>query len=96
MRLHLQYLEVMHRLVFAKLSPSIALISQLMEPITLEAISKAVANLVYKDIAVLQREIASIKEENREHMMSLFTKVNTLLDNRTAVVPILGKFLQLL
>ena len=96
MRLHLQYLEVMHRLVFAKLSPSIALISQLMQPITLEAISKAVANLVYKDIAVIQREIASIKEENREHMMSLFTKVNTLLDNRTAVVPILGKFLQLL
>ena len=96
MRLHLQYLEVMHRLVFAKLSPSIALISQLMEPITLEAISKAVANLVYKDIAVLQLEIASIKEENREHMMSLSSKVNTLLDNRTAVVPILGKFLQML
>ena len=96
MRLHLQYLEVMHRLVFAKLSPTIALISQLMQPISLEAISKEIANLVYKDIAVIQREIASIKEENREHMISLFTKVNTLLDNRTAVVPILGKFLQLL
>ena len=67
-----------------------------MQPISLEAISRAVANLVYKDIAVLQLEIASIKEENREHMMSLFTKVNTLLDNRTAVVPILGKFLQML
>ena len=67
-----------------------------MEPITLEAISKAVADLVYKDIAVIQREIASSREENREQMISLFTKLNTLLDNRTAVVPILGKFLQLL
>jgi hypothetical protein len=67
-----------------------------MEPITLEAISQAVADLVYKDIAVIQREIASSREENREQMISLFTKLNTLLDNRSAVVPILGKFLQLL
>ena len=67
-----------------------------MEPITLETISKAVADLVYKDIAVIQREIASSREENREQMISLFTKLNTLLDNRSAVVPILGKFLQLL
>ena len=67
-----------------------------MEPISLEAISKAVADLVYKDIAVIQREIASSREENREQMISLFTKLNTLLDNRSAVVPILGKFLQLL
>ena len=67
-----------------------------MEPITLEAISKAVADLVYKDIAVIQREIASSREENREQMILLFTKLNTLLDNRSAVVPILGKFLQLL
>ena len=67
-----------------------------MEPITLEAISKAVADLVYKDIAVIQREIVSSRDENREQMISLFTKLNTLLDNRTAVVPILGKFLQLL
>ena len=67
-----------------------------MEPITLEAISKAVADLVYKDIAVIQREIASSRDENREQMISLFTKLNTLLDNRSAVVPILGKFLQLL
>ena len=67
-----------------------------MEPITLEAISKAVADLVYKDIAVIQREIASSRDENREQMISLFTKLNTLLDNRAAVVPILGKFLQLL
>ena len=67
-----------------------------MEPITLEAISKAVADLVYKDIAVIQREIVSSREENREQMISLFTKLNTLLDNRSAVVPILGKFLQLL
>ena len=67
-----------------------------MEPITLEAISKAVADLVYKDIAVIQREISSSRDENREQMISLFTKLNTLLDNRTAVVPILGKFLQLL
>ena len=96
MRLHLQYLEVMHRLVFAKLSPTIALISQLMQPISLEAISKEIANLVYKDIAVLQLEIASFKEENKEHMLVLSSKVNTLLDNRTAVVPILGKFLQML
>ena len=67
-----------------------------MEPITLEAISKAVADLVYKDIVVIQREIVSSREENREQMISLFTKLNTLLDNRSAVVPILGKFLQLL
>ena len=67
-----------------------------MEPISLEAISKAVADLVYKDIAVIQREIASSREENREQMILLFTKLNTLLDNRSAVVPILGKFLQLL
>ena len=67
-----------------------------MEPITLEAISKAVADLVYKDIAVIQREIVSSRDENREQMISLFTKLNTLLDNRSAVVPILGKFLQLL
>ena len=67
-----------------------------MEPITLEAISKAVADLVYKDIAVIQREIVSSREENREQMISLFTKLNNLLDNRSAVVPILGKFLQLL
>ena len=67
-----------------------------MEPITLEAISKAVADLVYKDIAVIQREISSSRDENREQMISLFTKLNTLLDNRSAVVPILGKFLQLL
>ena len=62
-----------------------------MQPISLEAISSAVANLVYKDIAVLQLEIASFKEENKEHMMALSSKVN-----RTAVVPILGKFLQML
>ena len=67
-----------------------------MQPISLEAISKEIANLVYKDIAVLQLEIASFKEENKEHMMALSSKVNTLLDNRTAVVPILGKFLQML
>ena len=67
-----------------------------MEPITLEAISKAVADLVYKDIAVIQREIVSSRDENREQMISLFTKLNNLLDNRSAVVPILGKFLQLL
>ena len=67
-----------------------------MEPITLEAISKAVADLVYKDIAVIQREIASSREENRDQMILLHTKLNTLLDNRSAVVPILGKFLQLL
>ena len=67
-----------------------------MEPITLEAISKAVADLVFKDIAVIQREIASSREENREQMILLFKKLNTLLDNRSAVVPILGKFLQLL
>ena len=67
-----------------------------MQPISLEAIASAVANLVYKDIAVLQLEIASLKEENKEHMLALSSKVNTLLDNRTAVVPILGKFLQML
>ena len=67
-----------------------------MEPITLEAISQAVADLVYKDIAVIQREIASSREENRDQMILLHTKLNTLLDNRSAVVPILGKFLQLL
>ena len=67
-----------------------------MEPISLEAISKAVADLVYKDIAVIQREIASSREENRDQMILLHTKLNTLLDNRSAVVPILGKFLQLL
>ena len=67
-----------------------------MEPISLEAISKAVADLVYKDIAVIQREIASSREENRDQMILLHTKLNTLLDNKSAVVPIIGQFLQLL
>ena len=67
-----------------------------MEPITLEDIAKAVADLVYKDIAVLQREILMSREQNREQMILLHTKLNTLLDNKSTVVPIIGKFLQLL
>ena len=67
-----------------------------MEPITLEDIAKAVADLVYKDIAVLQREILVNREQNREQMILLHTKLNTLLDNKSTVVPIIGKFLQLL
>ena len=67
-----------------------------MEPITLEEIAKAVADLVYKDIAVLQREILMSREQNREQMILLHTKLNTLLDNKSTVVPIIGKFLQLL
>ena len=63
-----------------------------MEPITLEEIAKAVADLVYKDIALLHREIL----ENRDQMLLLHTKLNTLLDNKSTVVPIIGKFLQLL
>ena len=67
-----------------------------MEPITLEDIAKAVADLVYKDIAVIQREILMSREQNREQMILLHTKLNTLLDNKSAVVPIIGQFLQLL
>ena len=63
-----------------------------MEPITLEEIAKAVADLVYKDIALLHREIL----ENRDQIILLHTKLNTLLDNKSTVVPIIGKFLQLL
>ena len=67
-----------------------------MQPISLEAIASAVANLVYKDIAVLQLEIASLKEENKEHMLVLSSKVSTVRDNRAAVVPIVGKVLRML
>ena len=67
-----------------------------MEPISLEEIAKAVADLVYKDISVIQREILMSREQNREQMILLHTKLNTLLDNKSAVVPIIGQFLQLL
>ena len=63
-----------------------------MEPITKEEIAAAVADLVYKDIALLRRDILV----NRDQMLLLDAKLNTILNNKATLVPIIGKFLQLL
>ena len=63
-----------------------------MEPITKDQIAAAVADMVYKDIALLRQDILG----NRDQMLLLDSKLNNILVNKASLVTIIGKFLQLL
>jgi hypothetical protein len=63
-----------------------------MEPITKDQIAASVADMVYKDIALLRQDILG----NRDQMLLLDSKLNNILVNKASLVTIIGKFLQLL
>ena len=63
-----------------------------MEPITKDQIAATVADMVYKDIALLRQDILG----NRDQMLLLDSKLNNILVNKASLVTIIGKFLQLL
>ena len=63
-----------------------------MEPITKDQKAASVADMVYKDIALLRQDILG----NRDQMLLLDSKLNNILVNKASLVTIIGKFLQLL
>ena len=63
-----------------------------MEPITKDQIAAAVADMVYKDIALLRQDILG----NRDQLLLLDSKLNNIMVNKASLVTIIGKFLQLL
>jgi hypothetical protein len=63
-----------------------------MEPITKDQIAATVADMVYKDIALLRQDILG----NRDQMLLLDSKLNNILVNKASLGTIIGKFLQLL
>jgi hypothetical protein len=63
-----------------------------MEPITKDQIAAAVADMVYKDIALLRQDILG----NRDQLLLLDSKLNNIMVNKANLVTIIGKFLQLL
>ena len=63
-----------------------------MEPITKDQIAASVADMVYKDIALLRQDILG----NRDQLLLLDSKLNNILVNKANLVTIIGKFLQLL
>ena len=63
-----------------------------MEPITKDQIAASVADMVYKDIALLRQDILG----NRDQLLLLDSKLNNILVNKASLVTIIGKFLQLL
>ena len=63
-----------------------------MEPLTKDQIAAAVADMVYKDIALLRQDILG----NRDQLLLLDSKLNNIMVNKASLVTIIGKFLQLL
>ena len=63
-----------------------------MEPITKDQIAAAVADMVYKDIALLRQDVLG----NRDQLLLLDSKLNNIMVNKANLVTIIGKFLQLL
>ena len=63
-----------------------------MEPLTKDQIAAAVADMVYKDIALLRQDILG----NRDQLLLLDSKLNNIMVNKANLVTIIGKFLQLL
>ena len=63
-----------------------------MEPLTKDQIAKEVADLVYKDLAMLRQDVLA----NRDQLLLIDAKLNNQVINKASVVQIIGKFLQLL
>ena len=63
-----------------------------MEPLTKDQIAAAVADMVYKDIALLRQDVFG----NRDQLLLLDSKLNNIMINKASVVQMIGKFLQLL
>ena len=63
-----------------------------MEPVTKDQIAKEVADLVYKDLAMLRQDVLA----NRDQLLLIDAKLNNQMINKASVVQIIGKFLQLL
>jgi hypothetical protein len=63
-----------------------------MEPLTKDQIAAAVADMVYKDIALLRQDVLG----NRDQLLLLDSKLNNIMINKASLVTIIGKFLQLL
>ena len=63
-----------------------------MEPLTKDQIAAAVADMVYKDIALLRQDVLG----NRDQLLLLDSKLNNIMVNKANLVTIIGKFLQLL
>ena len=63
-----------------------------MEPITKDQIAAAVADMVYKDIALLRQDVLG----NRDQLLLIDSKLNNIMINKASVVQMIGKFLQLL
>jgi hypothetical protein len=63
-----------------------------MEPLTKDQIAAAVADMVYKDIALLRQDVLG----NRDQLLLLDSKLNNMMINKASVVQMIGKFLQLL
>ena len=63
-----------------------------MEPVTKDQIAKEVADLVYKDLAMLRQDVLA----NRDQLLLIDAKLSNQMINKASVVQIIGKFLQLL
>ena len=63
-----------------------------MEPLTKDQIAASVADMVYKDIALLRQDVLG----NRDQLLLLDSKLNNIMINKASLVTIIGKFLQLL
>ena len=63
-----------------------------MEPLTKDQIAKEVADMVYKDIALLRQDVL----RNRDQLLLIDSKLNNIMINKASVVQMIGKFLQLL
>ena len=63
-----------------------------MEPLTKDQIAKEVADMVYKDIALLRQDVLG----NRDQLLLIDSKLNNIMINKASVVQMIGKFLQLL
>ena len=63
-----------------------------MEPLTKDQIAASVADMVYKDIALLRQDVIG----NRDQLLLIDSKLNNIIINKASLVTIIGKFLQLL
>ena len=63
-----------------------------MEPLTKDQIAAAVADMVYKDIALLRQDVIG----NRDQLLLIDSKLNNIMINKATLVTMIGKFLQLL
>ena len=63
-----------------------------MEPLTKDQIAKEVSDMVYKDIANLRQDVLA----NRDQLLLIDSKLNSIMINKATLVQMIGKFLQLL